>query len=61
MDGRDSWGTTKYQLKGKQYIVRITLQGNNGVKQEFKYRVKNRNGKISITEALTDESKKIQL
>lgn len=57
MDGRDSWGTKKYLLNGKEYKVRITLQGNEGVHQEFMYAVKNDEGGISIGEALTNESK----
>lgn len=59
MDGRDSWGTSNYLLGDKSYKVRITLQGNNGVYQEFLYTVKNDNGKISIEKALTAESKKV--
>lgn len=58
MDGVDSWGYEKYKLDAEQYIVKITLYGNNGVKQEFRYRIKNNNGKISITDTLTNESKK---
>ena len=58
MDGNDSWNGQKYKLDAKQYIVRITLQGNNGVKQEFKYKVKNDRGKMAIVKALTNESEK---
>lgn len=58
MDGRDSWGHPKYKLEAEEYTVKITLQGNNGVKQQFKYRIRNNEGKISIVEALTKESKK---
>jgi len=57
MDGRDSWGHEKYKLEEDEYIVKITLQGNDGVKQQFKYRIRNDDGKISIVEALTNESK----
>jgi hypothetical protein len=58
MDGRDSWGYPKYKLEAEEYTAKITLQGNNGVKQQFKYRVRNSNGKILIIEALTNESRK---
>ena len=56
MDGKESWDNPKYRLDGEHYIVKITLRGNNGVKQEFKYSVRNDNGKISIVKALTNES-----
>ena len=56
-DGRDSWGTSKYTLNDKEYTVRITLHGNDGIHQEFIYVVKNDGGKISIKKALTNESK----
>jgi len=56
MDGNDSFGTKRYLLTGKEFIVRITLQGNDGVHQEFMYAVKNINGKIFIEKALTHDS-----
>jgi hypothetical protein len=58
MDGRDSWGSQKYKLEAEEYTARITLLGNNGVKQQFRYRIRNNAGKMSIVEALTNESKK---
>lgn len=58
MNGNDSWGYPNYKLEAEEYTAKITLQGNNGVKQQFKYRVRNNNGKISIIEALTNESRK---
>jgi hypothetical protein len=58
MDGIDSWDKDEYKLSAEQYTVRITLRGNNGLSQEFMYKVKNNNGKISIVEALTNESRK---
>ena len=58
MDGKESWDNAEYELDRKQYVVRITLRGNNGVKQEFKYSIRNRNGSLSIVKALTSESRK---
>jgi hypothetical protein len=58
MDGRDSWGSPKYKLEAEEYTARITLLGNNGVKQQFKYRIRNNAGKMSNVEALTNESRK---
>ena len=58
MNGNDLWGNLKNELSAKQYIVRITLRGNDDVIQKFKYKVKNDEGRISIVEALTNESKK---
>lgn len=57
MDGRDSWGSPKYKLEAEEYTAKITLLGNNGVKQQFKYRIRISDGKMSIVEALNNESK----
>jgi hypothetical protein len=62
MDGIDSWDNVQgYRLGAIKYVVRIILRGRNSVYQEFKYRVKNAEGKISIEDALTSESQKEQI
>lgn len=59
MDGRNSWGHPKYKLEAEEYTVEDHLHGNNGVKQQFKYRIRNNEGKISIVEALTKDQRSV--
>jgi hypothetical protein len=52
-------GFSRIYARFKNYEVKITLSGKDGVHQEFRYSVINENGKISILKALTIESEKI--
>jgi hypothetical protein len=46
---KESWDKPKYKLDKELYVVRITLRGNNDVKQEFKYIVSNNNGNLLLS------------
>lgn len=45
---KESWDNPKYKIPIGTYVVKITLSGNNDVKQIFKYRVSVIQGKLNM-------------